>query len=109
MNNMIDSCAGALDSTSGTHNPRRPSASAAAMDSFEIPVKPLITIQAAKSRGVDFAELWKYRDLLYVLTARDLKVRYKQALFGLAWVIIQPLMITAIFTVFLGMLARVPT
>lgn len=54
-------------------------------------------------------ELWAHRELLYFLTLRDLKVRYKQTLLGLSWVVMQPLMMTLVFTVFLGILARVPT
>ena len=52
-------------------------------------------------------ELWSHRELLYFLAWRDLKVRYKQAVLGIAWVVMQPLLLTIIFTVFLGMLARV--
>lgn len=57
---------------------------------------------------VRLSELWTYRELLYFLIWRDLKVRYKQAVLGLAWVIMQPLFTTIIFTVFLS-LARVPS
>lgn len=47
---------------------------------------------------LNLAELWSYRELLYFLTVRDIKVRYKQTLMGVAWVIIQPLMTMLIFT-----------
>lgn len=53
-------------------------------------------------------ELWAYRELLYFLTWRDLKVRYKQTAVGVAWIVLQPLVMTLVFTVFLGKLARVP-
>lgn len=56
-----------------------------------------------------FAELWQHRDLLYFLTWRDIKVRYTQALIGVGWAVIQPLMMMVIFTVFLGRLAKVPS
>jgi lipopolysaccharide transport system permease protein len=48
-------------------------------------------------RGIDFAELWQYRELLWILGMRDVKVRYKQTLFGALWAIIPPLFTTLIF------------
>ncbi|MCA1632234.1 MAG: ABC transporter permease [Acidobacteria bacterium] len=75
-----------------------------------LPDEPLVTIQPSKPwSALDLGDLWAYRELLYFLTWRDLKVRYKQTLLGVAWVVLQPLMITLIFTVFLGMLVRVPS
>lgn len=71
--------------------------------------KPLITIERNKSWNVaDLHDLWAYRELLYFLTWRDLKVRYKQTAVGVAWIVIQPLVMTLVFTVFLGKLAKVP-
>jgi lipopolysaccharide transport system permease protein len=46
-------------------------------------------------------ELWRYRDLLYILTRRDVSVRYKQAFFGFAWAVVQPLVLVAVFAFFL--------
>ena len=54
-------------------------------------------------------ELWRYRDLLYILAWRDVKVRYKQALLGTAWAVIQPLILMSIFTLLFGRIADVPT
>ncbi|WP_169979030.1 ABC transporter permease [Tautonia rosea] len=54
---------------------------------------------------VDFAELWRYRELLYFLTWRDVKVRYKQTVLGAAWAIIQPLATMVVFSLFLGRVA----
>ncbi len=54
-------------------------------------------------------ELWEYRELLYFLTWRDLKVRYKQTVFGVAWAIIQPLFTMIVFSLFFGKLAKVPS
>lgn len=51
------------------------------------------------------AELWSYRDLLYFLIWRDVKVRYKQTLLGAAWAILQPLLTAVVFTLFFGQLA----
>jgi len=75
-----------------------------------LPDEPLIVIEPTGSwSALDFRELWAHRELLYFLTWRDIKVRYKQTAFGAAWVILQPLLTTLIFTIFLGMLARVPS
>jgi lipopolysaccharide transport system permease protein len=54
-------------------------------------------------------ELWQHRDLLYFLTRRDIKVRYAQASMGIAWAVLQPLLMMVIFTIFLGRLAKVPS
>lgn len=56
-----------------------------------------------------FAEFWRFRELLYFLAWRDVKVRYKQASLGAAWAIIQPLFSMIIFTLFFGRLAGVPS
>jgi lipopolysaccharide transport system permease protein len=78
--------------------------------SFTLPEKPLVVIHPTKSwGGAKLGELWASRELLYLLTARDLKIRYKQTLLGAAWVVVQPLLMTVIFTVFLGMIVRVPS
>jgi lipopolysaccharide transport system permease protein len=55
------------------------------------------------------AELWEYRELLYFFVWRDIKVRYKQTVIGVAWVILQPLMTMGVFTVFFGRLAKLPS
>jgi len=54
-------------------------------------------------------DVWQSRDLVYFLTVRDIKVRYAQALLGIAWAILQPLLMMSIFTIFLGHLAKVPS
>lgn len=58
---------------------------------------------------VDFKELSEYRDLLYFLVARDIKVRYKQTVLGGLWAIIQPFFLMVVFTLFFGRLAKVPS
>ena len=57
----------------------------------------------------DFREIWAYRELLWVLASRDIRVRYKQAVLGAAWAIIRPLMQMLIFTVLFGKLAKIPS
>lgn len=54
-------------------------------------------------------ELWEYRELIYFLIWRDIKVRYKQTVLGVAWAIIQPLMTMVVFTVIFGNLAKMPS
>jgi len=58
---------------------------------------------------LNLTELWEYRELLYFLTWRDIKVRYKQTVFGVAWAVLQPLSMMLIFTVFFGNLVGVPS
>jgi lipopolysaccharide transport system permease protein len=55
------------------------------------------------------SELWQYREILYFLVWRDIKVRYKQTAIGATWAIAQPLMAMTVFSVFLGRLAQVPS
>src|SRR2546426_2942194 len=54
-------------------------------------------------------EFWKYRELLYFLVWRDIKVLYKQTALGAAWAILQPVMTMVVFSVFFGRLAKVPS
>jgi lipopolysaccharide transport system permease protein len=60
-------------------------------------------------RTLDWRELWAYRELLWVLTERDIKVRYKQTVLGVAWALIQPLATMLLFSVVFGRLARIPS
>jgi lipopolysaccharide transport system permease protein len=62
------------------------------------------------SRGwaaLDLRDLWLYRELIYFLTWRDLKVRYKQTLLGAAWAVLQPFLTMVVFTIFFGNFAKV--
>jgi lipopolysaccharide transport system permease protein len=73
--------------------------------------RPLLSV-IRPSRGwapIDFRALWAYRELLYFLTWREIKVRYKQTALGFAWAIIQPFMMMIVFTLFFGNLAKVPS
>jgi lipopolysaccharide transport system permease protein len=60
-------------------------------------------------RLLDLRELWAYRELIYFLTWRDIKVRYKQTALGVAWAVLQPLALMAIFTLLFGRLAKIPS
>jgi len=59
--------------------------------------------------SLQLKELWEYRDLLYFLMWRDIKVRYKQTALGAAWAIIQPFFTMVVFSVFFGKLAKMPS
>ena len=59
--------------------------------------------------AIGLRELWEYRELLYFLTWRDIKVRYKQTVLGAAWAVIQPLFMMLVFSLFFGKLAGVPS
>jgi lipopolysaccharide transport system permease protein len=76
----------------------------------EVSREPLATIQGGRRWiGLGLGDLWSYRELLYFLAWRDVKVRYKQTVLGAAWAILQPLLTMAVFTVLFGRLARMPT
>lgn len=68
-----------------------------------------ITIKPAKGwLSINFNELWHYRELLYFLVWRDIKVRYKQTILGAAWAVLQPFFMMVVFTLFFGKFIKVP-
>jgi len=56
--------------------------------------------------GINWAEIWRFRELLYFLTWRDIKVRYKQTALGVFWTVLQPLLMMAVFSIIFGRLSR---
>jgi lipopolysaccharide transport system permease protein len=73
-----------------------------------LPDQPVVTIEPSKSWvALNLRDLWNYRELLYFLTWRDVKVRYKQTLLGAGWAILQPLLTMLIFTLLFGRLAGI--
>jgi lipopolysaccharide transport system permease protein len=71
---------------------------------------PVLHIRSSKGwTALGLRELWAYRELLYFLTWRDIKVRYKQTALGAAWAVIQPFFTMAVFSLFFGRLAKVPS
>lgn len=69
-----------------------------------------LLIRASRGwRGLGLGAVWKYRELLYFLTWRDIKVRYKQTVLGAAWAILQPTLTMVIFSVIFGHLAKMPS
>jgi len=75
-----------------------------------LPQEPVTQITPARLwEKIDLAEIWTQREVLYFLMWRDVKVRYKQTAIGAAWVVLQPILITIVFAVFLGKLIKVPS
>jgi len=74
---------------------------------FNVPTFQIDPPQSWISLGLK--ELWEYRELLYFLTWRDIKVRYKQTVLGAAWAVIQPFFMMVVFSLFFGRLAKVPS
>jgi lipopolysaccharide transport system permease protein len=71
---------------------------------------PVIRIEPTKGWvALQLKELWAYRELLYFLIWRDVKVRYKQTALGAAWAIIQPVFTMIVFSLFFGRLAKIPS
>lgn len=71
---------------------------------------PITYLKPAKGlAALNLRDLWEYRELVYFLTWRDLKVRYKQTLLGFTWVILQPVINMVVFTILFGELLSVPT
>jgi lipopolysaccharide transport system permease protein len=72
-------------------------------------VSTFIISPADRWSAIGLKELWEYRELLYFLTWRDIKVRYKQTALGAAWAVIQPVFMMMVFSLFFGRLAKVPS
>ena len=86
---------------------RRPTNTLLSSKANDVPVIRIEPSQGWVSLKLD--ELWQYRELLYFLVWRDVKVRYKQTVLGAAWAIIQPFFTMVVFSVFFGELAKVPS
>ncbi|WP_428938293.1 ABC transporter permease [Fontivita pretiosa] len=99
-----------LENTSSTASPAQPDLTeAAALPAHSAPTaqsEPPLTIIRPRSgwQAVELREVWRYRDLLWLLALREIQVRYKQTILGVLWVIIQPLATSGIFAALLGML-----
>lgn len=76
-----------------------------------MPENPLVTVQAGSTSWVtlELRDLWSYRELLYLLTWRDVKVRFKQTAVGATWAVIQPLFMMVVFAIFFGVFIGVPS
>lgn len=94
-----------------TADPAAPPRSSTPQQVFKRPVRrPTVVVQPTSGfRAFDLRELWTYRDLLFMLAARDVQLRYKQTALGVAWVILQPLIAAVIFAVIFGAFAKLPS
>ncbi|MEN8135602.1 MAG: ABC transporter permease [Thermodesulfobacteriota bacterium] len=69
----------------------------------------LIVLEAGRSERHYWQDIWRYRELFYVLSWRDITVRYKQTVIGIAWAVIRPILTMIILTVIFGKVAKLPT
>jgi|ERR1019366_995821 lipopolysaccharide transport system permease protein len=79
---------------------------------IQVEQAPLATIIVQPRKAfwdLELGSLWEYRELLYFLVWRDIKVKYKQTVLGVAWAVLQPLLATLVFSIFFGRLARIPS
>jgi lipopolysaccharide transport system permease protein len=72
-------------------------------------VPTVVIVPSARWRISDVREIWSYRELLYFLAWKDLKLRYKQTVLGAGWALLQPLLTMVVFTVFFGRLGGLPS
>src|SRR5210317_2600239 len=70
---------------------------------------PKLVIEAGKLNRQYFKDLWAYRELFLFLAWRDILVRYKQTIIGIAWSVLRPLMTMIVFTVIFGKFAKMPS
>jgi len=85
---------------------------ASAPESRAAPAKHGHVLTIRPSRGwvsLDLADIWDYRELLFMLMWRDVSVRYKQTALGAAWAVLQPLLSMIVFSIFFGRLAKMPS
>lgn len=71
------------------------------------PACPVVTLRSRRHWPLRPAELWRHRDLLWLMAARDVRVRYKQTVLGASWAVLQPLVMMAVFSVLFGRLMNV--
>lgn len=74
-----------------------------------LPKRKLIIEKRSGLFDIDWPELWEYRELLYTLVEREIKIRYKQTAIGASWVLLQPLITMLIFTAIFGRMAKMPS
>jgi lipopolysaccharide transport system permease protein len=79
-------------------------------ETVALPAVPLLVIDGGRAwAAIDWRDLWGHRDLFYFLAWRDVKVRYKQTVLGVLWVVLQPLLTMVVFTLLFGRLAHLPS
>src|SRR5271167_3856921 len=81
----------------------------ASSPTFETPALGQVVIEAGSTDRHYWRDLWRYRELLYFLAWRDILVRYKQTVVGVAWSVIQPVITLVVLTVIFGFIAKLPS
>jgi lipopolysaccharide transport system permease protein len=76
---------------------------------MHLPKRKLVIEQRNGLFDLDWSELWEYREVLYTLVEREVKIRYKQTAIGVSWVLLQPLITMLIFTLIFGRMAKMPS
>ena len=71
--------------------------------------EPLLILEPGRAEKNYWADLWRYRELFLILAWRDIAVRYKQTIIGVAWAVLRPLLTMVVFTVIFGSLAKLPS
>jgi lipopolysaccharide transport system permease protein len=106
----LESAAEPISNPQSALDPIAPSPLPLVSPSPSRPVAPSLLIKPSTGWvSLKLGEIWEYRELLYFLTWRDIKVRYKQTALGAAWAIIQPFFTMLVFSLFFGRLAKVPS
>src|SRR6267378_2448116 len=75
----------------------------------ECTMSDVIIIEAGRHEINYWRDLWRYRELFYVLAWRDVAVRYKQTVIGVAWAVIRPFLTMVVFTIIFGRIAKLPS
>ena len=70
---------------------------------------PKLVIEAGRPERHYWSDVWRYRELLYFLAWRDILIRYKQTMIGVAWAVLRPLLTMVVFTIIFGKLAKLPS
>ena len=80
------------------------------LQSSSVPTQEtVLVLEAGRAEKHYWADLWRYRELFYILAWRDIAVRYKQTIIGVAWAVVRPFLTMVVFTVIFGRLAKLPS
>src|SRR6266478_6934730 len=92
------------DSTNASSSPQLPAQARQAA-----PKRPVLVLEAGRAERNYWRDLWHYRELFAILAWRDVAVRYKQTVIGVAWAVLRPFLTMVVFTVVFGRLAKLPS
>lgn len=82
---------------------------APAADTIKSPEEPVLILEPGRAEKHYWIDLWRYRELFFILAWRDISVRYKQTVIGVVWAILRPLLTMAVFTVIFSRVAKLPS